>query len=180
MATTPSAVADRHLRADIRAMAGYTPGEQHNQATKLNTNECPWPPSPAVSAALATVSNDALRLYPDPMARAVATAAAARYGVDPDQVLVGNGSDDCLTILYRSHLGADDHAACPWPSYGLYQTLASIQGARIERVAYHDTGAAGSWHLPSDGLIKAGARLTLIANPNNPSGTLTPRDELRR
>jgi histidinol-phosphate aminotransferase len=167
----------RHLRADIRAMAGYTPGEQVSDCVKLNTNECGWPPSPAVARALAALSAEALRTYPDPRSQRLREAAGARYDVNPAQVLVGNGSDDCLTILYRAFLGRGARVACPWPTYGLYDTLATLQGAELVRVDY--LRKDGQWRLPGNLALQAAA-LVVVANPNNPSGTLATVEQLRR
>lgn len=164
----------RHLRGDIRAMRGYTPGEQVVDCIKLNTNECPWPPSPRVQAALAGLSDERLRKYPDPGARRLREVAAATYGLTPEQVLAGNGSDDCLTIIYRAFLAPGDRVACPWPTYGLYDTLAALQGSPIEHVDW-----ARDWQLPAV-LPRLGAKLVLLANPNNPSGSVVPVAELRR
>lgn len=163
----------RHLRRDIRAMSGYTPGEQVVDCIKLNTNESAWPPSPRVHEAL-RLPDDALRKYPDPRAKRLREIAAATYGVSPDMVLAGNGSDDCLTIIYRAILGPGDRVACPWPTYGLYDDLAAIQGAPIEHVDW-----AKDWALPAV-LPRLGAKLVLLANPNNPSGTVVPVEQLRR
>jgi len=164
----------RHLRPDIRAMHGYTPGEQVVDCVKLNTNECAWPPSPRVHEVLRTLGDDRLRKYPDPRARRLREVAAATYGVMPQQVLAGNGSDDCLTIIYRSILAPGDRVACPWPTYGLYDDLSAIQGSSIEHVDW-----AREWALPAV-LPRLGAKLVLLANPNNPSGTVVPVPELRR
>jgi len=155
-------------------MRGYTPGEQVVDCIKLNTNESAWPPSPRVHAALAGLHDDRLRKYPDPRARGLREIAATTYGVMPEQVLAGNGSDDCLTIIYRSLLGPGDRVACPWPTYGLYDDLAAIQGVPIEHVDW-----ARDWALPTV-LPRLGAKLVLLANPNNPSGTVVPVDQLRR
>jgi histidinol-phosphate aminotransferase len=167
----------RHLRADVRAMHGYTPGEQVNNAIKLNTNECAWPPSAKSLAVLQELTEKQLRLYPDPVALRLRQAAASVYGVKPEQVLAGNGSDDCLTVIYRAFLSPGDRVACPWPTYGLYDTLAELQGVRIEHADYRIE--AGQWHLPTV-LPTLGAKVVLVANPNNPSATLTPVAELRR
>jgi len=176
--TTPAnAAAVRHLRSDILAMAPYTPGEQVNDCIKLNTNECPWPPSSAVKAVLAGVSDDQLRQYPDPVARDLRAAAAAAFGVGADQILAGNGSDDCLTIIYRSFLVPGDRVACPWPTYGLYETLATLQGVELVPVDYLIDDA--QWRLP-EALPRQAAKLVIVANPNNPSATVTGVDELRR
>jgi len=169
----------RYVRRGILAMAGYVPGEQRNDVIKLNTNESPMPPSPRVRALLHELADEQLRLYPDPLAGPLCRAAAERFACHTDQVLAGNGSDDCLTILFRTHLERGDGVAAPWPTYGLYDTLAAIQGVEMRHVDYRDTGPDGSWALP-DALSRVDARLVLVANPNNPSGTLTPVDELRR
>jgi histidinol-phosphate aminotransferase len=165
------------VRPAIRAMRGYTPGEQRPDAIKLNTNEGAFPPSPAVLKALGAVAEDALRLYPDPMSRRLGEAAAARFGVEAEQVLAGNGSDDCLTILYRTFLDAGDRVVCPWPTYGLYQQLAELQGAKLVTLPFRQS--AKRWDLP-EGLAKQRAKMIILANPNNPSATLVPVDELRK
>jgi histidinol-phosphate aminotransferase len=159
-------------------MQGYVPGEQVATAVKLNTNEGAYPPSPRVMATLAAIADESLRLYPDPVSRGLREAAAARYGVSANQVLAGNGSDDCLTILYRTFLDAGDRVACPSPTYGLYDTLASIQGAVLATVPFRQS--ARRWELPAEGLRNQRAKMIILANPNNPSATLVPVDELRR
>jgi len=174
-AKRPSAV--DLLRPAVRAMPGYTPGEQISDLVKLNTNEGAFPPSPKVMAVLGAIADDTLRLYPDPVSMRLRAAAATRFGVTPDQVLAGNGSDDCLTILYRAFLDAGDKIACPWPTYGLYDTLAALQGAELVRVAFRQNGRR--WDLPPD-LARQRAKMIILANPNNPSGTLVAVDELRR
>src|SRR5262252_1723292 len=165
------------LRPAVRAMPGYTPGEQISDLVKLNTNEGAFPPSPRVMATLAAIADDTLRLYPDPVSARLRAAAGARFGVGADQILAGNGSDDCLTILYRGFLEAGERIACPWPTYGLYDTLAALQGAELVRIAFRQNGRR--WDLPSD-LGRQRAKMIILANPNNPSGTLVPVDELRR
>jgi histidinol-phosphate aminotransferase len=174
-AKRPSAV--DLLRPAVRAMPGYTPGEQISDLVKLNTNEGAFPPSPRVMAALAAIESEALRLYPDPTSARLRAAAAGRFGVTPDQILAGNGSDDCLTILYRAFLDPGDKIACPWPTYGLYDTLATLQGAELVRVGFRQNGRR--WELPPE-LAHKHAKMIILANPNNPSGTLVAVDELRR
>ena len=166
------------IRREIRAMPGYTPGEQLPGAIKLNTNECAYPPSPRVMEMLGRIADNSLRLYPDPVSRRLREAAAARYGVSPDQVLAGNGSDDCLTILYRAFLAPGDRVICPWPTYGLYDTLATLQGAAMATTPFVVSADQRHWTLPP-ALAVDPAKLILIANPNNPSATSIPVDELR-
>src|SRR5947208_13284343 len=93
------------IRPAIRAITGYTPGEQprDGQFIKLNTNESPYPPSPrALEALRAAASGDRLRRYPDPLGTSFRQTAGRVLGVDPDGILIGNGSDDVLTVLTRS------------------------------------------------------------------------------
>ncbi len=176
-AQPPAGYAIRHLRRDIQDMAGYTPGEQINKCIKLNTNESAFPPSPRVLSVLKQIANDEIRLYPDPVSRALRLAAASRFDVSPDHVLAGNGSDDCLTIIYRAFLSPGDRVACPWPTYGLYDTLATLQGVELVHVDYRMD--KDTWHLPSF-LAKQGAKVVLLANPNNPSATLTPIEHIKQ
>src|ERR1700685_2002474 len=75
------------LRPAVRAMPGYTPGEQIADLTKLNTNEGAFPPSPRVRAALAAIADESLRLYPDPTSSGLRAVAAAPFGVTPDHAL---------------------------------------------------------------------------------------------
>ena len=177
-----------YLRDAVREMKAYTPGEQINNAIKLNTNECAWGPAPAVLKALASTTPDQLRLYPSPMADRVRKAASDVFAVPPEQILVGNGSDDCLTIVMRSFLGPGDKCACPWPTYSLYDTLATIQGVEIMHfdylaaadslVAKAGGGGVSGWQLPVDALLKSGAKVVFVATPNNPSATLVPVAQL--
>ena len=164
------------LRPAVQGMPGYTPGEQIADLTKLNTNEGAFPPSPRVRAALGAIADESLRLYPDPTASGLRAAAAARYGVSPDEILAGNGSDDCLTILYRGFLDAGERVACPWPTYGLYSTLAALQGAELVRLPFVVEGRR--FVLPAD-LARQQAKMIILANPNNPTATLVPVDALR-
>src|SRR5438105_5066162 len=159
------------LRPNIRAMAGYAPGEQPRDGTfiKLNTNENPYPPSPRVFEAIrAALTGDRLRKYPDPVGTAFRQAAGRLLGVDPDAILIGNGSDDILTILTRAFVPEGGLVVAPTPSYLLYRTLAEIQGARFQTVPY-----TADWRLPSPWPVR-GAHLTFVANPNSPSGTTVP------
>jgi histidinol-phosphate aminotransferase len=167
----------RFVRRDILQMHGYAPGEQVAGALKLNTNECALPPSPRVRAVLAGIADDSLRLYPDPVSRRLRETAAALYGVDAEQVLAGNGSDDCLTILYRAFLAPGDRVTTPAPTYGLYDTLATLQGARLHSVPFRVKGRR--WELPEE-IADPAAKMIIVANPNNPSATLSPVDDLRR
>src|SRR5881227_1351793 len=135
------------IRPNIRAMAGYVPGEQPRDGAfiKLNTNENPYPPSPRVFEAIReALTADRLRKYPDPLGTAFRQTAGRVLRVDPEGILIGNGSDDILTILTRAFVPEGGLVASPTPSYLLYKTLAEIQGARFRTVPFDP-----DWSLPS-------------------------------
>jgi len=157
-------------------MEGYAPGEQPTDGgfIKLNTNENPYPPSPAVRRAILAEAGAGLRLYPDPAATRLREQAAATYGFHPDQVIAGNGSDDLLAMIARAFVGEGDALCCPVPTYTLYDTLVRIQGGRMIRIPYPDDYA-----LPK-GLFRSRAPVVVVANPNSPSGTCVPVRELER
>src|SRR5215216_5675685 len=92
------------IRKKVRAMEGYVPGEQprDRRYVKLNTNENPYPPSPQVLEALHDAVGENLRLYPQPMADELRERTARLYRLKPENVLVGNGSDELLAILMRA------------------------------------------------------------------------------
>src|SRR5689334_24608819 len=165
------------VRPNIRAMAGYVPGEQPRDGAyvKLNTNENPYPPSPRVFEALrVALTGDRLRKYPDPLGTAFRQAAGRALVVDPDGVLIGNGSDDVLTILTRAFVPEGGLVVSPSPSYLLYRTLAELQGALFKTVPY-----AADWGLPSPWPVR-GAHLTFVCNPNSPSGSALPPPAVER
>jgi len=157
-------------------MAGYTPGEQPKpgeQVIKLNTNENPYPPSPAVFAAIGSIGADALRRYPQPMADDFRDVAARVHGVTRDQVLAGNGSDDILQIALRSYCGPGDVLASPDPTYSLYPVLAELADVRFVTVPWEP-----GWTLPCDALLATNPRAIFFANPNAPSGTCVPVEQV--
>jgi histidinol-phosphate aminotransferase len=166
-----------NVRPNIRDMKGYVPGEQLNDpdVVKLNTNENPYPPSPRVFEAIrAALTGDRLRKYPQPLGDTFRHAAGKVLGVDPDCILIGNGSDDILTVLTRAFVPEGGLVVSPTPSYLLYRTLAEIQGARFETVRF-----TTDWRLPVADW-PGGANLSFLPNPNSPSGTLVPPKDAAR
>lgn len=158
------------FRRNIARMQGYAPGEQPQEAgfIKLNTNENPYPPSPAVRKALLAEANASLRLYPDPHATRLRRQAALTYGFDLSQVIAGNGSDDLLAMIARALVGEGDTLCCPTPTYTLYDTLVKIQGGNVAGIPYPE-----DYSLPA-GLAARRAKVTIVATPNSPSGTSIP------
>ena len=158
-----------HFRPSLNKMQAYQPGEQPTAGEtfiKLNTNENPYPPSTRALEALAALSPEALRRYPQPFADEFREAVAAVLDIDRTWILVGNGSDDLLTLLLRSVAASDRPVTYPVPTYSLYRTLAQIQDAPTIEVAFDE-----AYNLPVSGLVNSAAALTLVANPNSPSGT---------
>jgi histidinol-phosphate aminotransferase len=164
------------FRRAVRAVAGYVPGEQprDRRTIKLNTNENPYPPSPKVLEAVQAAASADLRLYPQPMADDLRERAARAYGLRPENVLAGNGSDELLTLIVRAVVEAATRVAFPVPGYSLYQTLVDLEDGDVHAVPFPE-----DFSLP-EALVSAPARLVLLANPNSPSGTLIPPDEIRR
>ncbi len=163
------------IRPTVAAMSGYVPGEQpqDRRYIKLNTNENPYPPSPHVIAAVREAVSADLRLYPDPLANLLRDRAAGVYGLERDNVLVGNGSDELLSLLVRACIGPGDRVVFPHPTYSLYDTLVTIQEGELVHVPYPT-----DFSLP-EGLVTAKGRLTFVCHPNSPSGSPAGIDALR-
>jgi histidinol-phosphate aminotransferase len=161
-----------YFRPAIDQMAGYVPGEQPQAGKfiKLNTNENPYPASPAVAQAIKAVLERGLERYPDPMATAFRRRAAELLGVEPEWILCGNGSDEILTLVTRAFVGEGQLLRLPYPSYVLYKTLAQIQGARSEEVRFERDWSLGDRFAEA----VSDLRLAFLPNPNSPSGTLLP------
>lgn len=165
-------------RPNIARMQGYTSGEQpsDNHTIKLNTNENPYPPSPAVDAALAEITGNDLRRYPQPTADALRDAIASELNLDRAQIVITNGGDEALRLALTTFVEPGKAIAVAEPSYSLYPVLADIHDARVFRVAMDE-----DWCLPSDFAAQvnaSGAQLTCLVNPHAPSGKLLSQDDL--
>jgi histidinol-phosphate aminotransferase len=166
-----------YVRPEILAMHGYVPGEQPQEGgiIKLNTNENPYPSSPAVQRAIGRAIQIGLQKYPDPMATAFRQRAAQLLDVEPNWILCGNGSDDILTIVTRAFVGQGDLLRLPYPSYTLYKALAQLQGAAAEEIHFQT-----DWSLADDfDRPKPRLKLAYLSNPNSPSGTMIPPERVR-
>jgi histidinol-phosphate aminotransferase len=171
-------MAPSFIRANVRDMAGYTPGEQPlpgDRVVKLNTNENPFPPSDRVVKALASIEPEMLRRYPNPTADIFRDAAAKLLGVTRDMIMAGNGSDDILTIATRAAVPPAGRLAFPSPTYSLYPVLARLQEATSVTVPW-----GADWSLPIEALIETKADAIYLANPNAPSGTLVEPETVSR
>jgi histidinol-phosphate aminotransferase len=163
------------VRPCIQRLHAYTPGEQPKISglVKLNTNENPYPPSPRVFQAIRRELDGRLRRYPDPNSDRFRKKIAAVYGFRLDQVIAGNGSDDILTMCLRAFVGEGQRVQFPLPTYSLYPVLTQIQNGKVHQVPFDSAYRISVKDFDSR------AALTLIANPNAPSGTLLSQSMLR-
>lgn len=161
------------VRPRIKSISGYTPGYQPTEPgwVKLNTNENPFPPSPRVLSALKDELTSSLRLYPDPLAGSFLQAVSEVYDIPTEWLIAGNGSDELLNIVIRTFLEPGDRVVSPYPTYSLYDTLCSIQGAELLFEDFPE-----DYSLPE---LSSPAKLIFICNPNSPSGTSIPRSEIK-
>lgn len=149
----------------VSRLTPYVPGEQRSGAgiVKLNTNENPYPPSPAVMEAIAAVSGDQLRRYPDPESVALRTELANYHGLDVSQVFVGNGSDEILALAFLAFF--TNHRALQFPdvSYSFYPVYCDLYGIQARTVALND-----DYVLPLE-RFEPNAGGIVFPNPNAPT-----------
>ena len=172
----------KFVRPLVHDLHAYTPGEQPKirGLIKLNTNENPYPPSPRVLRAVRAATDTRLRLYPNPTSERLREKLAQFHRCRPEQIIVGNGSDELLALATRcfvepaTAVGRTDTRSIVQffqPSYSLYQVLAAIHGARANAVALdEDFGIPDVSTLKKSGRWSFGAALTLVTTPNAPSG----------
>ena len=151
----------------------YTPGEQpqDKQYIKLNTNESPYPPSPGVAAAVAAEVGR-LQLYSDPTCKVLTQAVADRYGVQPEQVILVNGSDEVLNFAFMAFCDQDRPAVFPEITYGFYKVF-----ARLHNVPYREIPMQPDLSFALEELLGAGGTI-FLANPNAPTGRALNLTEL--
>ncbi len=167
------------LRKNIAEMAGYVPGfqpEDEAEWIKLNTNENPYPPSRRVAEAiLAEVGSDGanLRKYPDAGSKKAREIAAKLYQVEPEWVIMANGSDELLNNLIRAFVGEGEEVGYVHPSYSYYGTLAEIQGARTRTFGLDDEQKLVGFPERYPG------KLFFLTSPNAPLGFRFTNDYIR-
>jgi histidinol-phosphate aminotransferase len=162
------------------ALAGeltpYVPGEQPREQNlvKLNTNECPYGPSPLVIQAVRASGADSLRLYPDPEAVELRETLAAYHGVSPNQVFVGNGSDEVLAHAFAALLKHDQPLVFPDITYSFYPVYAKLTGVLFETVPVDEAleVRVADYRRRCGGIV--------LANPNAPTGIALPLAEIAR
>ena len=164
----------RFLSPALSAVTPYTPGEQpqDQQYIKLNTNESPYLPSPRVVAAVSEAEVEKLRLYSDPACADLLKAAAAHFGLQPEQIMPGNGSDENLFFALRAFCDADHPLAYADITYGCYGVWCGLM-----HIPSHIIPLKEDFTLdPKD---YYGLNQTIVlANPNAPTGIALPRAEI--
>lgn len=158
----------------------YSPGLQPTEPgwTKLNTNECPYPPSPRVAEAIRRElgeGGETLRLYPNPRSAPLRAAVAALHGLQEENVCIGNGSDDILNLLVRCFCTPAAAAGFTLPSYSLYPVLVGIQDGGIEVIAFDR-----DMKLPVAQIAASRANIFFLTSPNAPTGVGFSNAEIER
>jgi len=155
-------------RPEIRELTPYSSArmEAAGGAVMLNANESPW-------------ANNGLNRYPDPQPQALLARLSQLYGVAPQQLLVGRGSDEAIDLLVRAFCAAGQDAivVCP-PTFGMYAVSARIQGAQVIEVALD-----AQFELDVDALLAAitpNVKLVFLCSPNNPTGGVVPIAAIER
>lgn len=164
----------RYLTPTLAGLSPYTPGEQpqDQQYIKLNTNESPYPPSPAVVAAVNAAEVEKLRLYSDPACAQLLAAAAEYHGLSPDEIMPGNGSDENLFFALRAFCDEQHPLACADVTYGCYSVWCNLM-----HIPSHILPLEEDFSI--DPAKYYGLNETIvIANPNAPTGLALPRSAI--
>ena len=158
----------------IREMTPYVPGEQPRGRTfiKLNTNECPYPPSPRALEAVRAAAGDSLRLYPDPECLELRQTIARRYRLSENQVFMGNGSDEVLAFAFQAFFDPEREIVFPRVSYSFYPVYARYFGLRYRQVPMKD-----DFSVDLDAMMRENGGV-VIPNPNAPTGMALPLERI--
>lgn len=165
----------RFFSEKYRKLVPYTPGEQprDRRYIKLNTNESPFPPSPKAQAYAAAAAAD-LHLYPDPTCAQLTQALAQTLGIEAQQVILGNGSDEVLNYAFMAFCDDTHPAVFPDITYGFYKVFADIN-----QVPYTELPLNDDLTVDVDALCAARGTI-FIANPNAPTGIALPLTDIEK
>lgn len=159
----------------VRQLTPYIPGEQPKipNLIKLNTNESPYGPSPRVLQAIREAAQDTLRLYPDPQAQSLKQALAGYCQLQPENIFVGNGSDEVLALAFQALLKQDKPLLFPDISYSFYPVYCQLYEVDYRKVPLDDTFSIRpeDYRQPNGGII--------FPNPNAPTGKALPLAAIR-
>ena len=158
----------------VRKVVPYVPGEQPNEPDmiKLNTNENPYPPAPGVVRALREFDTDRLRLYPEPTCKVLVDAIAGNYGIKPEQVFVGVGSDDVLAMIFMTFFNDKKPVLFPDITYSFYDVWADML-----RIPYETKALDENFQIKKEDYYGENGGV-IFPNPNAPTGILMPLSEI--
>lgn len=160
----------------VHRLTPYVPGEQPRVSNliKLNTNECPYGPSPRALAAIQAATCDNLRLYPDPTSHALRAAIARRHGLTPEHVFVGNGSDEVLAHTFQALFAHGEPVLFPDVTYSFYPVYCGLYNLPFTAVPLDADMRVriADYDQPCSGII--------LANPNAPTGIALSRNEIEK
>ncbi|MBR3297281.1 MAG: histidinol-phosphate aminotransferase family protein [Firmicutes bacterium] len=170
-------IIERYLPEKVRRIEEYVPNEAI-YPIRLDANESPYQPSPGLRSRFAAIAQEvSYNRYPDPAARALISAFCSVYGVEPDCVAAGNGSDELISILYGSFLAAGDKVMILSPDfsmYSFYDGLAEAQLIRWEKADLRSIDFEAASALAS----KEKVRMVIFSNPCNPTGVVYDRETI--
>lgn len=151
---------------NVRRVVPYVAGEQPNKPgmIKLNTNECPYPPAPGVRRMLAQMDYMALRLYPDPDTTVLVQALAEYYHVRKEQIFVGVGSDDVISMAFMTFFNSGRPILFPDVTYSFYDVWANLHG-----IPYKTCPLDDEWHIRPEDYRQPNGGI-IFPNPNAPTG----------
>ncbi|MCR5056257.1 MAG: histidinol-phosphate transaminase [Clostridia bacterium] len=165
----------RFFSEKYNSLTPYTPGEQPGTRdyVKLNTNECPFPPSP-LAVELAAKAAENLNLYSDPELKKIRAELADYYGVSKENVICGNGSDEILDFAFAAFCDKNTPAVFSDITYGFYPVF-----SEANFIPYKEVPLREDFTVDTDGLIDNKGTV-FIANPNAPTGIFLPLSEIER
>ena len=167
-------------RPEIMAIAPYSGGDSKlpgvNRIIKLSSNEGAFGPPPSARIAIAE-SADGMNRYPDGGARALRQAIGAHFGLDPARIVCGNGSDEIISLLIDAYGGPGTELLMSAHGFSIYEIFGTLAGGRVIKLPERDLTADVDAFLAA---VTERTRLVFLANPNNPTGSMLPLDEVRR
>ena len=157
---------------NVRRVVPYTPGEQPKDSgiIKLNTNENPYPPSPAVKSVLDSYDDAKMRLYPDTNSTVLVDALAKRYNVNPSQIFVGVGSDDVISMAFLTFFNSEKPVLFPDVTYSFYDVWADVY-----RIPYETKALDDNFRIRAEDYICENGGI-IFPNPNAPTGVFESLD----
>ncbi len=165
---------NQYWSATVGRLEPYVPGEQpqDQQYIKLNTNESPYPPSPAVANAIQEYDASTLRLYPDPESTALKQALAQHHGLSAGQVFVGNGSDEVLAHAFQAFFKQSKPVLFADISYSFYPVYCALY-----EIEYRKVPLDSNFHIDIN-TFKQDSGGIILPNPNAPTGIALPLEEI--